>query len=188
MSTAPVTTNGRNGIARKAQLAAVHLVFGTRRWTERQVAEFARGLHGKRVLEIGSGPPDPDEKYLAWTKLFDSSNDFVQSDVDAEYGHRVVDVTTMEIENEFDVILCLYVLEHVYAVEEACRRMHRALQPGGTAIVAVPHLYPYHDEPGDFWRFTEHSLRRLLEPFESVEIRSRGPRRLPQALIAFARK
>jgi hypothetical protein len=52
----------------------------------------------------------------------------------------------------------------------------------------VPHLYPYHDEPGDFWRFTEHSLRRLLEPFESVEIRSRGPRRLPQALIAFARK
>jgi hypothetical protein len=108
MSTAPVTTNGRNGIARKAQLAAVHLVFGTRRWTERQVAEFARGLHGKRVLEIGSGPPDPDEKYLAWTKLFDSSNDFVQSDVDAEYGHRVVDVTTMEIENEFSTSWSTY--------------------------------------------------------------------------------
>jgi SAM-dependent methyltransferase len=94
----------------------------------------------------------------------------------------------MDFEEAFDMILCLYVLEHVYELEDAVRGIHRALKPGGTAVIAVPHLYPYHDEPHDYWRFTEHSLRRLLAPFGALEVRRRGPRRLPLALLAVARK
>ena len=66
--------------------------------------------------------------------------------------------------------------------------MHGALTPGGMLVVAVPHLYPYHDEPTDYWRFTEHALRQMLEAFGSTEIRVRGLRRMPVALLAFARK
>jgi SAM-dependent methyltransferase len=168
--------------------AGVHLVFGTRPWVRRNLEAFAQEVVGKRILEIGSGRQDLGHDAFSCRDLFDSSNVFVQSDVVPEYGHELVDVRAIGLEEAFDVILCLYVLEHVFELESSVRSMHRALAPSGTLVVAVPHLYPYHDEPGDYWRFTEHALRRMLEPFESTDIKVRGFRRMPLALIAFARK
>jgi SAM-dependent methyltransferase len=94
---------------------------------------------------------------------FHDSNEFMQSDVVPEYGHELVDATTMEFEDEFDVILCLNVLEHVYDFQTAISRIHAALKPGGRVAIVVPDFYPYHDEPNDYWRFTEHALRRMFE-------------------------
>ena len=59
----------------------------------------------------------------------------------------------------------MYVLEHVFDVRAAVDSMRRALRPGGKVLIAVPHIYPYHDEPIDFWRFTEYSLRELCRDF-----------------------
>jgi SAM-dependent methyltransferase len=167
---------------------AAHVVFGTRPWVERKVGELARDLRGKRILEIGSGRQDLGHDAFSARSLFHESNTFIQSDVVPEFGHELVDVRTIEFEDEFDMILCLYVLEHVFELEDAVRGMHRALAPGGRAVIAVPHLYPYHDEPADYWRFTEYAVRRLLEPFASTEISVRGFRRLPLALLAVATK
>jgi SAM-dependent methyltransferase len=174
--------------AKQALRAAVHLAFGTRPWVRRNLEQFAAGVAGKRILEIGSGRQDLGRDAFSFRELFDASNEFVQSDVVPDFGHEVVDVRTMAFEEAFDVILCLYVLEHVFEVEAAVGRMHRALAPQGTLVLAVPHLYPYHDEPTDYWRFTEHTLRRMLEPFDSTEIKVRGFRKMPLALMAIARK
>ena len=38
---------------------------------------------------------------------------FVQSDLNPDYGHLVVDVTSMDFDSEYDAILCISVLEHV---------------------------------------------------------------------------
>jgi SAM-dependent methyltransferase len=180
--------NDRNVLAKRALRPAVHLVFGTRTWVRRNLEDFARGVTGKRILEIGSGRHDLGEEAFSFRALFDPSNEFVQSDIVPEFGHTIVDITTMTFEDEFDVILCLYVLEHVYELEESVARMHRALVPGGVLVVAVPHLYPYHDEPTDYWRFTEHALRKLLAPFDSIAVRTRGFGKMPLALMAVARK
>jgi SAM-dependent methyltransferase len=168
--------------------AVVHLMFGTRAWVRRNLEQLAEDTRGKRILEIGSGRQDLGRDAYSFRELFDSSNDFVQSDVVPEYGHELVDVRAIGLENAYDVILCLYVLEHVFEVEAAVQSMHRALTSGGTLVLAVPHLYPYHDEPTDYWRFTDHALRRMLAPFASIEIRVRGPRKMPIALLAFATK
>jgi 2-polyprenyl-3-methyl-5-hydroxy-6-metoxy-1,4-benzoquinol methylase len=112
--------------------------------------------------------------------------EFVQSDVNPEFGHLVVDVTDIQLDSEFDVVLCNYVLEHIYDVTSAVAGLRRAVKPGGRVIAAVPHIYPYHDEPIDFWRFTEHSLRMLFREFSSVEIRHKGIRRFPKALLVIA--
>lgn len=37
-------------------------------------------------------------------------------------------------------------------------------------------MYPLHDEPHDYRRFTEHALRRLLKAFKEVRIEHKGPR------------
>jgi SAM-dependent methyltransferase len=179
---------GQSRLVKYVFRPATHLFLDTRPWIRRNLAEFAQGLGGRRILEIGSGRQDLGDEAFSCRDLFDASNDFVQSDVVPDYGHRVVDVRDIGVEDEFDVILCLYVLEHVFELESSVQSMHRALAPGGTLVIAVPHLYPYHDEPGDYWRFTEHALRRMLEPFESTEIKARGPRRMPLTLLAFARK
>ena len=178
----------RQPLTQRTLRAGAHFVFGTRPWARRNVETFAQGVVRKRILEIGSGRQDLGTDAFSCRDLFDSSNAFVQSDVVPEYGHDLVDVRAIGLEEAFDVILCLYVLEHVFELESAVQSMHRALAPGGMLVVAVPHLYPYHDEPADYWRFTEHGLRRLFEPFASTDIRVRGFRRMPLAFIAFSRK
>ena len=63
----------------------------------------------------------------------------------------------------FDTLLVTEVLEHVNDAEAAAREMHRVLRPGGHALITVPYLYPTHEAPYDFRRFTHFGLRALLE-------------------------
>ena len=173
---------------RSLQRSLWNLLFGSRRWLKGNIATFAETVHGGKILELGSGRPDLGPDAYSMRSLFDSSNEFVQSDVVPSYGHLVVDATTMEFDREFDVILCSSVLEHVYDCRGAVERIHRALKPGGRAVITVPHLFPYHDEPDDFWRFTEYGIRLMLERFSTVEIKHRGYRRMPLTLFVVATK
>lgn len=73
----------------------------------------------------------------------------------------------------FDTVLCSDVLEHLEEPGRALAEAWRVLAPGGAAIYTVPHIWHLHEEPRDFYRYTEHGLRYLLERagFEVVEIR-----------------
>jgi 2-polyprenyl-3-methyl-5-hydroxy-6-metoxy-1,4-benzoquinol methylase len=161
-------------------------LLATRRWSDRATVDVIGEGAGLRILEIGSGRQDLGKDAYSLAPALAHVGEFIQSDVNPEFGHRVVDVTNIELDSEFDVVLCNYVLEHVYDVTSAVAGLRRALKPGGRAIAAVPHIYPYHDEPIDFWRFTEHSLRMLFRDFSSVEIRHKGIRRFPKALLVIA--
>ena len=62
-----------------------------------------------------------------------------------------------------DVVTMLDVLEHLPDPEKALREAARVLKHGGNCLIHVPFLYPLHDEPHDFNRWTHHGLTRLLE-------------------------
>ena len=94
----------------------------------------------------------------------------------------------MSYENKFDVILCMNVLEHVYDFKRAIASIYKALKIDGYAIIFVPVFYPLHDEPGDYWRFTEHSLRRLLNKFKIVKFTHSGVRQFPFAYFIQVQK
>jgi SAM-dependent methyltransferase len=164
------------------------LIFGSRAWLAKRIAEVVPSLAHGRVLEIGSGRHDFGDDAYSLKAQFPGTCDFVQSDVNPGFGHLVVDVTSMDFDGEFDAILCMSVLEHVERFWEAIPRMRRALKPGGKLVMSVPMCFPYHDEPADYYRFTTHGVRFLLREFSDVQIRYRGARRVPFTVFAVAVK
>ena len=156
-----------------------HLVFWVRQFNDKCVKEFATKTHNKDILEIGSGKPVKGKYIYSSKKFFDNSNRFTCSDVTPGYGHKVIDATKMSLKSEFDIVLCLSVLEHVFEFEKVIKNIHNALRPGGTALIVVPGFYPLHDEPNDYWRFTEHSVRKILKDFKKIIIKRMGIRQYP---------
>ena len=66
----------------------------------------------------------------------------------------------------FDCFICTQTLTYIFDVPRALATIHRILRPGGVLLATVPgisQISPYdQDRWGEFWRFTEQSLGRLL--------------------------
>lgn len=62
-----------------------------------------------------------------------------------------------------DHILLLDVVEHLPEPELSFAELHRVLKPSGSVTLQVPFMYPLHDEPLDFHRWTRHGLRRAAD-------------------------
>ncbi|MBI2994534.1 MAG: methyltransferase domain-containing protein [Gammaproteobacteria bacterium] len=63
----------------------------------------------------------------------------------------------------FDTIILSDVLEHVPEPVRLWSEMARILAPGGKLIMNVPFYYCVHETPHDYYRYTEHALRRSAE-------------------------
>ncbi len=88
-----------------------------------------------------------------------------------------------------DTVLLLDVLEHLDDPEKAVSEAARILRRGGTCLVQVPFLYPLHDEPHDYQRWTIHGLNKLFlrhgfQPEVSSE--SNAPCATAAALLSMA--
>ncbi len=70
----------------------------------------------------------------------------------------------------FDVVLCTEVLEHLPEPQQALDEMFRVLRPSGTLLLTTRFLFPIHDAPHDYFRFTKYGLRHLLRRFEILEL------------------
>lgn len=170
-----------SNVSKKIARSVVHVVADPRKFYYQKVANIAAKQHGKEILELGSGPLVKGKYYYSVKYLFDESNNFVQSDINKEFGHPIVDATTMKYANKFDLLLCLNVLEHIYDHQKALTNIYKALRKNGLLVVAVPFAYPLHDEPGDYWRFTEYTLKRILsaQGFRKISIAHKGKREFP---------
>lgn len=66
-------------------------------------------------------------------------------------------------DDRLDAVIILEVVEHLRCPREALSEAARVLKPGGRLLLSMPFLYPIHDAPHDYQRYTRHGLERELE-------------------------
>jgi SAM-dependent methyltransferase len=76
----------------------------------------------------------------------------------------------------FDTILCTEVLEHTRQPWSVLAEFARILRPQGHVLLSVPFIYPVHEEPHDYWRFTHYGLQAAFAAagLQPVYVRSKG--------------
>ncbi|NOZ13338.1 MAG: class I SAM-dependent methyltransferase [Acidobacteria bacterium] len=62
-----------------------------------------------------------------------------------------------------DAVLSVVTLEHLHSPWLAMAEMARVVKPGGRGFFVVPFLWETHQQPNDFFRFTEFGFRKLAE-------------------------
>jgi SAM-dependent methyltransferase len=117
---------------------------------------------GSRVLDAGAGN-------APYRELFGHCR-YVTSDWSSSQheGAEKVDIQASlddlpVPDASFDAVLNTQVLEHVADPVRVAGELFRVLAPGGRVWLTAPLVWPLHEEPFDYWRFTSHGLRRVLE-------------------------
>ena len=114
-----------------------------------------------RLLDIGCGNK-PYEKMFKDRITEHLGCDVVQS------SDRRVDIicpaTMITLDDaSVDTVLCTQVIEHVADHRGLIGEAFRVLRKGGALILSGPMYWHLHEEPYDFFRFTKHGFRLILE-------------------------
>lgn len=144
---------------------------------ENATAAFAASLPaGARVLDAGAGEAQ-------YAHLF-SRQRYVAVDLgigDAAWNYRkldcIADLAALPLETACcDACLNIVTLEHVREPGTVVGELARALKPGGKLLMIVPHEWEVHQAPHDYFRYTCHGARYLLERagFSSIAIEPAG--------------
>lgn len=125
----------------------------------RDAARLARG----RVLDVGCA----DGRLAAYlSEDCDYTGLDYPATSDELYGTRPMvygDAAALPFaDGSFDTVLLLEVLEHVRHPDAALAECRRVLAEGGQLLLSMPFLYPLHDAPADYQRYTVHGLRARL--------------------------
>ena len=117
----------------------------------------------KLTLDLGCG-------HASYKKYFPNRIGF---DIQSGPGVDVVgDAHNLPFENEkFDNILCTEVLEHLHSPYIAISEMKRVLKKGGKLVLTTRFIFPLHDIPHDYYRFTKYGLKHLFKNWEILELK-----------------
>lgn len=136
----------------------------------KQIQKFSHYITGK-VLDVGAGSFD------RYQELF-TVDSYARMEIEAGPGIDAVG-TAYDIpfpDNSFDSVISTQVFEHLARPIDAAKEMYRVLKPGGHALASVPQTNELHEEPHDYFRYTNHGLKILFEDagFTILEMEKRG--------------
>lgn len=79
----------------------------------------------------------PEEIIESWLRKI--SKNYLSIDLSSSSAMKHMDITNLEIDdNQFSLIWCFHVLEHIGNDQKAIAELYRVLSPLGLAIIAVP--------------------------------------------------
>ena len=133
------------------------------------IASHARG----DVLDIGCGNKP-------YESLFSGIDSYTGCDI-AQSSEEKVEVlcpsTAIPLPDaSFNTVFSTQVLEHVEDHGKMLDEAFRLLKPGGAIILSAPMMWPHHEVPYDFFRFTRYGLEFLFHKagFSDIEILQNG--------------
>lgn len=134
--------------------------------------EFSAFEAGQRVLSVGaSGEVNVLLEKIASQRQFK----VIQLDINPLRKPDIVaDICSWSAPGAFDGVVAAEVLEHCHHPRRALRNLYRCLGSGGRLIVTVPFVFPIHDAPVDYFRYTRHGLELLLQDFKNVVVQERN--------------
>ena len=150
----------------------------TRSLTKLLVSKYGRG----RLLDVGAGYGRYRNMLAPLVDTYQSSDGFDQRADFLEDSARLT-----HADNTFDTVLCNQTLEHVAEADQTIRELYRVLKPEGFAIATVPFLFPEHNDPTDFRRYTRDGFAKAFRDagFTIIECKSYGG--LANVLAEFVR-
>ncbi len=127
------------------------------------LVEICRDLSGL-VVDIGCADGKPrcylsaDARYIG-IDYFMTANAWYRTEPDIFSDAAALPVRGGSV----DHFLLLDVLEHLPHPDLCLAEIHRCLKPNGSLTIQVPFLYPVHDAPLDFHRWTRFGLAKAAE-------------------------
>lgn len=121
-----------------------------------------RNSESKRALFAGA------ESYTGFDLYPDGNTDVVGD------AHKL----SSYFDKRFDAVFSLAVLEHLAMPWLAAMEINKVLRPGGHTFHQTHFAFPLHEQPADYWRFTDQGLRSLFSPavgFGSAECEFSDP-------------
>ena len=122
------------------------------------------------VLDIGKAMRDKHQKIICKNLETLDVNDF------GSYTDIVCDICSdvTVLENKYNKIICIAILEHVYDPFKAVSNLKKMLKESGKIYGMVPYLYHYHAPKDlkfqDYFRFSKDALAYLFKDFSNVEL------------------
>jgi len=104
----------------------------------------------------------------------------IKIDIDIEGKPNILaDINNLPFKNNsISNFGCFNVLELLQFPKIAIEEIYRVLNKSGYLVGYVPFLYPIHNQPVDYWRFSNNSLHQILNDagFENIIIEPLGGR------------
>ncbi|MGH1398892.1 MAG: class I SAM-dependent methyltransferase [Alphaproteobacteria bacterium] len=140
-------------------------------WLETETKKIKKTLpQNYKIISFGAGG--------AINKtLKDNGLNITQIDIDPARNPDIVgdicDLKTIK-DDSIDAAFVMEVLEHVKDPFAAMKELKRIVKPGGQLILSTPFIFPIHDAPHDYFRYTKFGLQHLLKNFQDITIRNRN--------------
>ena len=136
-----------------------HPQWFTYRHFHSEMQQISKILSGKRILDVGCGKQELRSYLPQKTEYF--GLDYYRTATEWYHSKPQIygDAQALPFPNAcMDGVLLMDVLEHLPNPQECLKEITRVLRPGGLCIVQVPFLYPMHDAPLDFQRWTYYGM------------------------------
>tara|TARA_B110000305_G_C19430949_1_gene636228 strand:+ start:889 stop:1533 length:645 start_codon:yes stop_codon:yes gene_type:complete len=106
-------------------------------------------------------------------KIKDNVKTYYSIDIDRNRNPtEVKDICSNNFKINFNPnLICAFeVLEHVKNPFKAVENIHSMLKNNDTCLASTPFCFHIHDEPNDYFRYTEYGLRLIFKKFSNVKI------------------
>lgn len=141
-----------------------------KRLFRKTLSNLMQSVSADRVLDVGCGRSPYQE-------LFPDST-YIGLDLSTRFDPPVVAKgQRLPIRSDsIDFVFCSEVIEHVFEFRDVIQEIRRVLRDDGKLLLTAPMGWGLHKEPHDFWRFTPHGLRQVLEEeeFEIEKVKKIG--------------